>query len=152
MKELKSNKFTQRTAIGHWSASLLIAAGMQALALPALHADTTNREITDSGIASAVEAGLSEARGVSLNGVDVATSLGIVTLSGSVDNLLDQVRTQKTAEGIRGVLDVTDNITVHPAALPDENIRKNIQAALQQDPATESHQTSFGLCCPPFGS
>jgi len=142
MKPLKF-KITPRGAIrGRWPASLLIAAGMQTLVLPALHAETGKQEITDSGITSAVEAGLAEARGVSLNGVDVATSQGIVTLSGSVDNLLDQVRAQKTAEGIRGVLDVTDNITVNPASLPDEDIRKNIEAALKQDPATESYQTS----------
>jgi len=145
MKPLKF-KITPRGAIrGRWPASLLIAAGMQTLVLPALHAETGKQEITDSGITSAVEAGLSEARGVSLNGVDVATSQGVVTLSGSVDNLLDQVRAQKTAEGIRGVLDVTDTITVNPASLPDEDIRKHIQAALQQDPATDSYQTTVAV-------
>jgi len=145
MKTLKFKITSSRAPMSRWPACLLVAAGMQTLGLPALHAATTNQEITDSGITSAVEAGLAEARGVALNGVDVTTSQGVVTLSGSVENLLDQVRAQKTAEGIRGVLDVTDKITVNPASLPDEDIRKNIQAALQQDPATDSYQTTVAV-------
>ena len=72
------------------------------------------------------------------NDVDVSTSQGIVTLSGSVDNPLAKERAVKIAKSIRGVLGVIDQIIVTPVSRSDEDIRKDIQAALQEDPATES--------------
>ena len=131
--------------MGRWSAGLLIAAGMQTLVLPSLQADTPKMQISDGGITTAVEGGLSAGRGVSLNGVDVSTSQGVVTLSGSVDNLLDKERALKTARNIRGVLDVTDQITVNSGTVPDDTLRKNIQQALQQDPATDSYQATVAV-------
>ena len=127
MKQIKLAKSTGRSQIGPWSASLLIAAGMQTLVLPSLHAETTKCDISDKGITTAVEDGLSMANGVSLNDVDVSTSRGVVTLSGSVDNLLDKERAAKTAENMRGVLDVTNQITVNPVSLPDDDIKKNLE-------------------------
>ena len=79
------------------------------------------------------------------NDVDVSTSQGIVTLSGSVDNLLAKERAVKIAESIRGVRGVIDRITVTPVSRPDEDIRKDILAALQQDPATESYQVAVSV-------
>jgi len=145
MKQIKLAKSTGRSQIGPWSASLLIAAGMQTLVLPSLHAETTKCDISDKGITTAVEDGLSMANGVSLNDVDVSTSRGVVTLSGSVDNLLDKERAAKTAENMRGVLDVTNQITVNPVSLPDDDIKKNLEQALQQDPATESYHTEVSV-------
>ena len=118
---------------------------MQTLSLPPLQAATPQKEITDSGITSVVENGLLHEKGVVPNDVDVSTSQGIVTLSGSVDNLLAKGRAVKIAEGIRGVLGVIDRITVTPVSRPDADIRKDIQAALLQDPATESNQVTIAV-------
>ena len=145
MKTLKLNEWTHRGAIGRWFALLLIAAGMQTLVLPSLQAATTKKEITDSGITSAVEKGLIMEKGVSPNDVDVSTSQGIVTLSGSVDNLLAKERAVKITECIRGVLGVIDRTTVTPVSRPDEDIRKDILTALLQDPATESYQVTVSV-------
>jgi hypothetical protein len=82
---------------------LLIAAGAQVVALSPLQAASAKREITDSGITAAVEGGLAFEKGVFPSGVDVSTSQGIVTLSGSVNNLLAKERAVKMAESIRGV-------------------------------------------------
>jgi hypothetical protein len=84
MQSLKLKELAHRAAIGRWSAILLIAAGMQNLVLPPLQAATPKKEITDNGITSAVEAGFKLEKGVLPNDVDVSTSQGIVTLSGSV--------------------------------------------------------------------
>jgi hypothetical protein len=84
MQTLKLKEQAHRAAIGRWSAILLIAAGMQNLVLPPLQAATPKKEITDNGITSAVEAGFKLEKGVLPNDVDVSTSQGIVTLSGSV--------------------------------------------------------------------
>ena len=145
MKTLKLKEWAKRAAIGRWSASLLIAAGIQTLVLPSLQAATTEKEITDSGITTAVEGGLKLDKGVFPNDVDVSTSQGIVTLSGSVNNLLAKERAVMAAKSIRGVREVIDKITVMPVSRSDEDIRKDIQTALQQDPATESYQTTVSV-------
>jgi len=145
MKTLKLKEWPHRAAIGRWSAMLLIAAGIQTLVLPSLQAATTEKEITDSGITTAVEGGLKLDKGVFPNDVDVSTSQGIVTLSGSVDNLLAKERAVMAAKSIRGVREVIDEITVTPVSRSDEDIRKDIQTALQQDPATESYQTTVSV-------
>ena len=84
-------------------------------------------------------------KGVFPNDVDVSTSQGIVTLSGSVANLLAKERAVKIAESIRGVRGVIDRITVTPVSRPDEDIRKDILTALKQDPATESYQVAVSV-------
>ena len=145
MQTLKLKEQAHRAAIGRWSAILLIAAGMQNLVLLPLQAATPKKEITDNGITSAVEAGFKLEKGVFPNDVDVSTSQGIVTLSGSAANLLAKERAVKIAESIRGVRGVIDRITVTPVSRPDEDIRKDILTALLQDPATESYQVPVSV-------
>jgi len=145
MRQLKSKQWPQPTAIGRWSATLLVAAGIQTLPLSSLQAAAPPKEITDSGITSVVENGLAHEKGVFPNDVDVSTSQDIVTLSGSVDNLLAKERAVKIAEGIRGVLGVVDRITVTPMSRPDADISKDIQAALRQDPATVAYKVSVSV-------
>jgi osmotically-inducible protein OsmY len=145
MKILKLKEWAKRAPIGRWSASLLIAAGIQTLVLPSLQAATTEKAITDSGITAAVEGGLKLDKGVFPNDVEVSTSEGIVTLSGSVNNLLAKERAVMAAKSIRGVLGVIDQIAVTPVSRSDEDIRKDLQTALQQDPATTSYQTTASV-------
>jgi osmotically-inducible protein OsmY len=145
MKTLKLNKWPHRAAIGRWSAILLIAAGMQNLVLLPSQAATPKKEITDNGITAAVEKELRLEKGVSPDLIDVSTSQGIATLSGSAANLLAKERAVKIAESIRGVRGVIDRITVTPVSRPDQDIRKDILTALNQDPATESYQVATSV-------
>jgi osmotically-inducible protein OsmY len=117
---------------------MLISVGMQTAALLPLQAATPKKPITDDAITLAVEGDLNIDEGVMPNFVDVTTSHGIVTLSGSVADLLAEERAVKIAESIRGVSAVVDRITVTPVSRSDEDIRKDVQAALHEDPATES--------------
>ena len=145
MKTLELKQWTHRAGIGRWSAILLFAAGMQNLVLPPLQAATPKKDITDKGITSAVETELLIEKGVPLDLIDASTSQGIVTLSGSVDNLLAKERALKIAESIRGVRGVVDRITVTPVSRPDADIRKDILAVLLGDPATESYQVAVSV-------
>ena len=142
MKTLKLKEWSRRAEIGRWSAILLVAVGMQTLMLPRLKAETKEKQITDSGITSVVEKGLKQEKGVAPDDVDVSTSQGIVTLSGSLDNLLAKERAVRIAESIRGVRGVIDQTTVTPVSRSDEDVNKDIAAALKQDPATESYQVA----------
>jgi osmotically-inducible protein OsmY len=110
-----------------------------------LQAASAKREITDSGITAAVEGGLAFEKGVFPNDVDVSTSQGIVTLSGAVNNLLAKERAVKMAESIRGVRGVIDRTTVTPVSRSDADTRKDIQAALRLDPATESYRVTVSV-------
>jgi osmotically-inducible protein OsmY len=145
MKTLELKKWAHRAGIGRWSAILLIAAGMQNLVLPPLQAATPKKDITDKGITSAIETELLIEKGVPLDLIDASTSQGIVTLSGSVDNLLAKERALKIAESIRGVRGVVDRIAVTPVSRPDADIRKDILAVLLEDPATESYQVAVSV-------
>jgi osmotically-inducible protein OsmY len=166
IKELQQSKFDFRkllkerfrcASIGRWSVIMLIAAGVQiAIFSPSQAADKKNKikdsnttsaakKITDYGITSAVEDALILESDVFSNDVDVNTSQGIVTLSGSVDNLLSKDRAVKIAETIWGVRGVIDRIIITPVSRPDEDIRKDILTALLQDPATESYQVAVSV-------
>jgi osmotically-inducible protein OsmY len=134
-----------RTAIGRWSVILLFAVGLQTILTPPLQAATTKKEITDNGITSAVETVLKRDKGVAPDDVNVSTSQGIVTLTGSVDNVYVKERVVRIAESIRGVRGVIDRVFAAPVSRPDEDIRKDILMALLQDPATESYQVAVSV-------
>jgi osmotically-inducible protein OsmY len=145
MKTLKANERPQRATLGRWSAILLMAAGMQVLIVPSLSAASMKMEITDNGVSSAVESDLRLDPAVSHALIQAQVSQGIVTLTGSVNDLPARRRAVRIAESVRGVLGVIDQITVTPEARPDEDIRKDILAALLNDPATESYQVAASV-------
>ena len=148
MKTLKWNQWPYGATIVRWSAILLMAQTLfllQSRAETPDKAATPSKETPDTGITSAVEDGFIFEKGVFWSDVDVSTSQGIVTLSGSVDNLLAKTRAVKIAESIRGVRGVIDRTTVTPVSRLDEDIRKDILAALTQDPATDSYQVAVSI-------
>ena len=166
---LKSKQQSHRLSMGRRFAIPLLAAGLQMPALSPIQAaepeppaaakqsvDSSTpattvtaapkaMEITDSGINSAVEDGLRSEKGVFPNDVDVSTSQGIVTLSGSAGNILAKERAAKIAESFRGVRGVIDLTIVAPESRPDVDIQRDAMTALQQDPATESYKVAVSV-------
>ncbi len=100
-------------------------------------------EITDVRINRAVENQLRLDYGVPAHLIDVATTDGIVTLSGSVDNLLARRRAGKIAAAIRGVRSVVNQVTIVPVARTDEQIQEDVETALFEDPATRLYQVEL---------
>ena len=141
MKAIELKEFGKQSLFCRLLVSLVLAVGVQALMVSSLQAATAKMEVTDSGITSAVEDRLSLETDVLVNNVDVTTRQGMVTLSGSVENLLDKERAVTTVNAIRGVREVVDNLTVDGLARPDTEILTDIQTSLREDPATESYQT-----------
>jgi len=140
------NKNKSMVTIGKWSAILLIGAGTQISLITPLQAATlAKKETTDKGITSAVENELLFEKGIFPDEVDAGTNQGIVTLSGSVDNVLAKERIVQIAESIRGVRGVIDRLNVIPVSRPDQAIRKDIMAALKQDPATQSYPVNVSV-------
>jgi len=94
--------------------------------------------IDDRDIAYAVEAELLVDTAVPQKQVGVKVENGIVTLRGSVENLLAKDRAVGLTETIRGVHGIIDELTVTPdVELTDNELLNRVKTALALDPATE---------------
>jgi osmotically-inducible protein OsmY len=98
------------------------------------------RDVPDMSITNAVEAALQRDDGVSSHLIDVKTNNGILTLSGSVDNILSRDRAVTIARATKGVRSVVDRLEVTPVERTDSEIRKDVREALSQDPAADAYE------------
>ena len=114
-------------------AALLVATF---LAVPAM----ATQKFEDDKITRAIDTELWLDEEVQSHLIDVTTNNGIVTLSGSVDNILAHDRARKLAGTIRGVRAVVNEIKVKPIIRSDEEITRDIEDAFVTDPATESYE------------
>lgn len=94
--------------------------------------------LPDAEVSDAVTRALIVDPAVEAHRVDVAANHGIVTLSGSVSNLLAHDRAVEIAETIKGVRGVINRIEVQPGQHADEELRDAVVEALRQDPATDA--------------
>jgi osmotically-inducible protein OsmY len=112
-----------------------------ALFLSGLAIAAPDREISDQNISDAIEDELLFDQGVFSHKINVKTSLGIVTLSGEVDNLLAKERSAELAKTVKGVRAVVNEIQVTPTVYrSDSAIRSDVEEAFLHDPATESYE------------
>jgi len=96
--------------------------------------------VTDATIRDAVEDELFLDTSIRAHLIDVTVSRGIVTLDGGVDNLLAKRRSERIAEGVKGVRAVVNTIEVLPPILrSDSEIKADVKQALLTDPATDSY-------------
>ena len=128
---------------------VLVVAGaiaLQVAPLTALHAqETNNKKIADPEITSAVEERFLFDKAVPWSFVDITTKDGIVTLSGTVDNLLAKERATRIAESVKGVRSVVNTINAQAIARTDEEIRKDVENALLMDPAADSYEVKTAV-------
>lgn len=96
--------------------------------------------LTDEKITNAVERQLFLNSAVPFHSLDVETYNGIVTLSGTVKDLLAKDQAQKTAQMVKGVRSVVNQITIDPPERSDLSLESDIRVALTNDPATERYE------------
>jgi len=72
--------------------------------------------------------------------IDVQTNEGIVTLNGSVNNILAKDRAVKIARTVKGVRAVVDNIEVDAPYRSNAVLENDVDNALLSDPATDSYE------------
>lgn len=96
--------------------------------------------ITDTRINNAVKTELLENEAVPSHLIDVSTIDGVVTLSGSVSNLLARDQALRVVESIKGVRSIVNRIDIKPVKRSDGQIKKDIKRALLEDPVTESYK------------
>ncbi|MFW6107167.1 MAG: BON domain-containing protein [bacterium] len=107
--------------------------------------DEAKKQIDDQDITRAVETELILDDAVASHLVDVQTTDGIVTLSGSVDNILGRDRAVAIARAVKGVRSVVNKTEVSPAPRTDEEIRQDVLAALATDPAADSYELDVAV-------
>jgi osmotically-inducible protein OsmY len=99
-------------------------------------------EIDDQDITQFVTTKLQTDEAMEANVINVETADGVVTLTGSTDNLLEKERAAEIARSVKGVRDVVNRITVRPCDRDDLEIQKDVAEALRSDPATEPMEVS----------
>ena len=95
------------------------------------------KQIKDVDITLALERQLQKDEGVPAHLIDVYTRDGIVTLGGSVENLLARERAAEIAATIKGVRSVINLIDVLAIIRTDAQVRTDVEHALLDDPAAE---------------
>lgn len=124
-----------RAAIGAAVAATFLLIGPSLVAVPA-------DPPTDEKISDAVEREYLHDGVVYANNIDVATDDGIVSLTGTVRNLLAKERAVRIAKTVKGVQSVIDRTTVEiPYEVADSRLRKTVRTALLADPATDEFET-----------
>lgn len=96
--------------------------------------------ISDNEITNAVDRQLMLNSTTPSHMIDVETYNGIVTLSGTVNNLLAKDRAVKVAQMIKGVRAVVDEIYVDTPDLEDATLESDVNLALFSNPATTSYK------------
>jgi osmotically-inducible protein OsmY len=102
-------------------------------------------EISDEEITNTVTNELMLQSDVPSYLIDVSTLDGIVTLSGTTDNLLAKDRAEKIAMTVRGVEGVINQVDVNAPPRSDDELAQDIRDALLYDPATDSYEVSVDV-------
>lgn len=95
--------------------------------------------VTDAAITQAIIVDLGWNEAVPSQKINVETQDGVVTLSGSTDNLLAKRKAEEIAVSVRGVRAIVNNITVVPTERPAAEIKADIDTALAVNPATDTY-------------
>lgn len=109
--------------------------------MPALPAAA--QDLADTDITSAINTELWVDNAVSANSIDVTTDDGVVTLKGTVNNILAKDRAQALVEATVGVRAIINLIAVKPRTPPaDTELATAVKDAWLADPATDSYKLS----------
>ena len=119
--------------------ALMVIIGGTAVVAPHAAAQQQAEDIADSEVTRAVERFLAADDAVPAHLVDVTTLDGVVTLSGTVPNLLAAERARTVALGVRGVRAVVNNLEVRTPNRGDRDIRRDVRDALAADMVTEMY-------------
>lgn len=141
---LKGSKQTRTMTLSSCVGVLLVFS-LTILSVPA-SAFAAEDEIDDQDITSHIEVEFWADQAVPANAVNVKTVDGIVTLSGSVSNILAKRRSEDIVAAVIGVRAIINRIVVRPKShrSPGE-LEKAVRNALLKDPATDSYEVEAGV-------
>lgn len=118
--------------------SLLILVGAVGIVLTSPSPAVAETPRSDLEITNAVQREILADQAIDLNGIDVGTHAGIVSLTGTVHDLLSKRRATRLASIVKGIDSVINQIEVKsPWSRMDWQIRRDVRDALLYNPATE---------------
>ncbi len=97
-------------------------------------------QLSDNEITTAVQTELRSNSTIPAYLIDVETREGIVTLTGSVNDIRASDRSASIARTVKGVRAVINNIKVNTPVRPDEVVEDEVKEQLLKDPATDSYE------------
>ena len=100
--------------------------------------ETRRNQLSDTDVEVAVLRNLVSDPGVDAHNVDVAVHEGVVTLTGTVDDLLARRRAVERARLVLGVRSVVDRLEVRPTDRSDRAILADVREALRDDPIADA--------------
>ncbi|PAY17371.1 hypothetical protein CKO51_21555 [Rhodopirellula sp. SM50] len=125
--------------------SAALACLMSGTALHAANSSASKNDIKDDRIETTLEGEFWGAKSVDANAIDVTVAGGIVTLTGSVNNLMAKESAVRIAKMIKGVRSVVDRLEVTTAERTDWELERDVITALAQDPATDTWEISVSV-------
>ncbi|WP_166648028.1 BON domain-containing protein [Hymenobacter sp. UV11] len=111
-----------------------------------LEMPTIEARLADADILSAVARLFDQPKGVGAARIATACHKGIVELTGFTDSLLARQRATELAKAIRGVRGVINELCVRTPNVPDGELRRRVQQALDQDPAVGAYPLDCRAC------
>ena len=139
-------QFRTKAGTADRGAIALVAAAITVIILAVATADAAMPLVTEMSISDAIEDEMLLDRAVPSQMIDVATIDGIVTLTGTVDNLLAKERAARISRSVKGVRSVVNKITVTPPVLrTDREIREDVEEALLFDPAADAYEVNVSV-------
>ena len=90
--------------------------------------------VSDSEMVKAVETVLAWDDAVAAPLIGIAVRKGIVTLSGTVDNMLSRDRAEVLVRSLKGVRAINNRISIKPVLRNNGRIQSNIKNAISSDP------------------
>lgn len=121
-------------------ARIAVLALLGVIGLSSAALSQTAEKPTDIEITNAIEVALRVEPRVSPHLMDVTTTEGVVTLSGTASNLLERDRAVKVTETVKGVRSIVNRLEVRAVERSDAEIRKDVRRALALDPATDTYE------------
>ncbi len=95
---------------------------------------------TDADVAAAVRVSLEHDPGVDPATLRVASTDGVVELTGTTKDILTKRRAVRVAEAVKGVRAVSDRIELLLKGRPDADVAKDVQNALLVNPVTDAYE------------
>lgn len=105
----------------------------------------TIQSLGDEEITQAINTELAVDNRISGHLIDITTENGIVTLSGMTDNVLSRHQAENVAYSVKGVQSVINKIEIKTRNRSDSAIKKDIQEALVNNPATDKYNIEVSV-------
>jgi osmotically-inducible protein OsmY len=105
-------------------------------------AANTPSNAPDQAVTEAVEHALQVDESIPSDFIDVTTHQGIITLIGQVPHYRAKQRAAQLVETVKGVESVINGLTVQDSQRPDEEILRDVNRVLHDDPTTDTYDVN----------